>query len=112
MSKIHLTLEVNKINKAKIIDRTFTNQAGEEVTVKEYKCEVVPLKEKKFVTKGDNWEMFKTHFVVEKKDNKDEPDIFVGNGYTFENTNEEPKKDTKTSETLEGNVIDTDDIPF
>jgi hypothetical protein len=112
MEKIHLTLEVNKFNKSKIVERKFKNQAGEEVVNKEYKVDVVPLTAEKFVTQGDGWKMFKTHFVVEKKANKDDADVYVGNGFRFENTRE----DNQVSKQVDSNdgvdEINPSDIPF
>ena len=114
MNKIHLTLEVNKFNKDKIVDREYTTKAGDVVTNKEYQVEVIELKEKKFVTQGDNWKLFKTHFVVEKKDNIDAPDVYVGNGFQFERDDDEAQKtfDSITSKGANGEVIDVNDIPF
>lgn len=104
--KVEITLDVSKINKEKIRERTYKDKEGKEVTAKEYKISLVGLKEKKFVTKGDGWEMYKTHFVVEKKDNKDEPDNFIGSGFVFE-------KNNAVREAHEGaEDINPDDIPF
>lgn len=120
MKPIEITLEVLKINKDKITSRTYTNNEGVEVTVKEYKAKVIPLKERKFVTKGNGWEMFKTHFVVEAKTNKEDPDNFIGSGFEF--VREEPREVSKLEAedvprdnempNFEEDVINPDDIPF
>lgn len=86
--KINLTLNLSKIDKTKIIDRTYKDKDDNEVTNKEYKVEVIELKQPKFVTEGDTWKMLKTHFVVEAqtKEEKAEkkPANYVGEGFTFE----------------------------
>ena len=69
MKPITVTIDVSKINKDKIITKTFTNKEGQEVTQKLYKIEVVPLKEKKIIKEGSyngkDWTMLKTHFAKE-----------------------------------------------
>lgn len=83
MKPIEITLNLSNIDKNRIKERTYENKEGIPVTVKEYKITVVPTKEKKFITKGDGWQLLKTHFVVEKR-GKDEPKNYVGEGFTFE----------------------------
>lgn len=87
MSKISVTIDVDKIDKSKITSRTYKDQEGKEVTVREYRMDVVPLKEEKFVKDGDTWVMVKTHFVAEAQ-TKEERDAgaettFLGSGITF-----------------------------
>lgn len=88
MNKISITLDVSKISKTKIIDRKYTNKENTEVIVKEYKIDVVPVKEVKVVAQGDTWIMKKTHFVVEaqtKEERADKtPSVYVGEGFSFE----------------------------
>lgn len=110
MKPVEITLNVSKINKDKIISRSYTNNEGTEVTVKEYKVKLVPLKERKFVTKGDGWEMFKTHFVVESKSKKEDPDNFVGEGFEFEKVEQKNNAHREPEEGAE--TISPDDIPF
>ena len=108
--KINITLNLSKIDKSKIVERSYEDKEGNTVVAKEYKVELIELKTPKFVTKGDNWEMFKTHFVVEaqtkeEKQNKVQSN-FVGDGYQF-----------RTSENLIDKVFDSveqdlSDVPF
>ena len=105
MNKINLTLNISKINKDKIFDRTYKDKDGKEITEKNYKVDVVELKERKFVTEGETWKLFKTHFVAEsqtkqERDEKAYPN-YVGEGFQFENKLTDP--DTG---------IDTSEIPF
>lgn len=89
-NKILIKIDVTKINKDKIKERRYMKD-GVEVVAKEYEMECVPLKEPKFIkrgtaTNGEEWQLLKTGFVVEKKDkdSKDEPDVFLGDGLEFE----------------------------
>lgn len=124
MQKIHLTLEVNKIDKSKIKPITYKDRDGNEVTNKEYRCDVIELNEPKFVAQGNDWRLIKTHFVVQKKDNLDEPSVYVGSGFKFErdetqqqlqteNTQQQAPEENRTSPSEEyPDGINVDDIPF
>lgn len=107
-----ITLNLSKISKDRITERTYKDKDGVEQTVKELKIRVVPLKEKKFITKGDTWEMYKTHFVVEKKNSKEEPDVFIGDGFTFETINQEVNTKPQSAPDYPTEDINVDDIPF
>lgn len=90
MEKISITLDVSKIDKSKIIERRFTNNQGHEVIVKELKLDIIPLRETKLIREGDNWNMYKTHFVAipqtkEERENKVKS-LIIGNGIMFKNT--------------------------
>lgn len=104
MNKVSITIDLGKLDKSRINTRTYTNKEGEEVTVKEYRLDVVPLKEKKTLKEGDGWKMVKTHFVAdsptkEERQNKTKTN-FIGEGISFENT--EADEDT----------VNLDDMPF
>lgn len=110
MMKINITLDVSKFNKDKIVDSKFTKQDGTEVTSKNYKVELIALKEEKTIKEGDTWIMKKTHFVVEaqtkeERERKD-PANYVGEGFQFFD---------KTSASHDAGVdedIPVDEIPF
>lgn len=92
MEKISITIDLGKLDKTRINNRTFTNKDGQEVTVKEYKLDVVPLKEKKLIKEGDTWKMVKSHFVAdsqtkEERENKTQTN-FIGDGIMFEKKGE------------------------
>ena len=121
MSKINVTLDVSKISKDKIVSRTFKNRDGEEVTVKEYKVELIELKAPKFVKEGEGWKMIKTHFVVEaqtKEERANKVDQnFIGDGFVFEEksspTNEfQQLRDNHNSQFKKEDEPNVDDIPF
>lgn len=92
MKKISITVDLTKIDKSKIYENKFTNKDGVEVTQKLYKMDVVPVKEKKVVNKGENWEAIKTHFVSEgqtKQERENKVDtVFLGDGITFQTPQE------------------------
>lgn len=92
--KISLTIDVSKIDKTKIKERNFINKGGVEVTAKDYKIDVIPLKEPKVIKEGDTWRMVKTHFVAEPqtKEERDngQPSNIIGDGIVFEDKNAVP----------------------
>lgn len=102
MKKLILKIDLSKIEKSKIKERKFTDKQGVEHVAKEYTMELVELKAPKFVTQGEEWEMVKTHFLVDPQ-TKEEREAkkqsnFLGDGIVFN------KK---------GNFDDvTSDIPF
>ncbi len=111
MQKITLTLDLNKLDKSRINNRTYTNKDGQEVTVREYQIDVVELKpEKKRVIKsgqkadGTPWTFSETHFAcdTQTKEERDAntPTKFVGKGTSFEDV---------TSTTP---MVENDGIPF
>ena len=92
MNKISINIDLGKIDKNRIINRTYKNKEGEEVTVKEYKMDIVPLKEKKVIKEGGGWTLVKSHFVAdsptkEERENKTKTN-FLGEGIMFENRDE------------------------
>jgi hypothetical protein len=88
MNKIKLAIDVTKLDKTQIKERTYKNKDGQEVTAKDLNLELVALKEKKFIKQGDNWVMFKTHFIAHPSTKRDdgtyENGAIVGDGITFE----------------------------
>lgn len=119
-NKILVKIDVTKISKDKIKDRKYVNKDNVEVIAKEYDFEIVPLKNPKFVKKGktqdnEEWQLLKTGFVVEKKSNKEDPDIFLGDALEFEKI--ESNATNIPSETYEEVVYEkedsvVEDIPF
>lgn len=111
MDKVNITLDVSKISKSKIFDRTYTNKEGQTITVKDYKMELVPLKESKVVTEGDTWVMKKTHFVVEGQSKEEKANKvkskYIGEGFIFES-----KEKSESNEVEQSDDIDSEDIPF
>lgn len=106
MQKISVTIDLNKLDKTRIQERTYTNGQGQEVVVREYKLDVVPLKEKKKIKDGDTWSLVKSHFVCdaptkEERESKTNTTI-VGDGVVFENKGEE----------MQGTGLAPEDLPF
>lgn len=86
--KLNIRLNVSKINKDKIFEKKYKDKDGNDVVEKLYNMDVIPLKERKMISQGDGWTMYKTHFVVEKQ-TKEEKDAqkqsnFIGEGFEFE----------------------------
>lgn len=122
MSKITVTIDLTKINKSRIQERKYTNKAGEEVTVKEYSMEVVPLKQPRALKKADGtliegatWQLMETHFAceaqtkAEREANKET--VYIGKGTQLQDkvvvsTNEPALPDFPEEE------INPEDIPF
>lgn len=65
MKKFEITLDLSKIDKNRIINRTYKNKDGVDVTVKEYKLDVVELALPKTIKEGDTWTLAQTHFVTD-----------------------------------------------
>jgi len=65
MDKITGTIDLMRIDKNKIITRTYTNKAGEEITVKEYSFDVVARKDPKTIKEGDTWALNESHFITD-----------------------------------------------
>ena len=85
--RISITIDVSKMDKTRIVPRTYTNKDNEEVTQKNYRMELVALREPKLLKSGDGWEMWKTHFIVqapseEERENKVKTPI-LGDGIVF-----------------------------
>ena len=86
MNKITITVNADQV-KSHIVEREYTNKEGEVKKVREFKLDVVPLKAEKFVTQGEGWKLFKTHFVAipqtkEQREAKEDT-VFVGDGVAF-----------------------------
>ncbi len=105
--KLSITIDLTKIDKSRITERTYENSSGEIVTVKEYKMDVVPLKEKKILKEGDSWRMVKSHFVCDTATKEERADktktTFLGDGIQFEDLSVSPN---------EVPTIQTGDVPF
>lgn len=111
MQKINITLDVTKIDKTQIKERTYINKGGVEVTVKDLNLEVVPLKEKKFIKDTPKGALYKTHFVAHASTKNDdgsyENGAIIGDGITFE-----LKGDNTPSQEKESPLDDFSSIPF
>jgi hypothetical protein len=129
MNKLSLRIDTKKLDKNRIVERTFTNRGGEPVTTKDLKVDVIPLKEKKVITTGDGWKLLKVGFVTEtptQEERKAKENMpIVGEAIQFEaNTPESTLSDEerqaiiKTKEAYgfnkeeERGGISPDEIPF
>lgn len=112
MQKLKLQIDVNKIDRTKILPRTYINKGGVEVTVKDLNLEVVPLKEKKFIKDTPKGALYKTHFVAHQsfknEDGTYENGAIIGDGIMFEPKESVEEHASKPS----AGDIDPEDIPF
>ncbi len=111
MEKISITIDLTKLDKSRIVERPYTNAAGETVTAKEYKMDVVPLKESKIIKEGNGWAMVKKYFVVQAQTKEERtakaPSLFLGDGIVFVDTNAPEAAPEAAPETLKDS-----DVPF
>jgi hypothetical protein len=110
-NKIIVTINLSQLDKSRITERKFTNKEGKEVTVKEYKMELVPLKQEKSIKTGNGWEMIKTYFVTssstkEERQAKTQLPI-LGDGIEFRTVG-----GTEKAVEYPQNDISPDSIPF
>lgn len=110
--KINGTIDLSKIDKSRIVKRTYTTKDGTEMTAMDYKFEVVPLKQESFIKEGQGWKMFKTHFLAQaqtKEEREAKKDtVFIGDGIRFD-FDDSPKEDTATPP---DDKLDDTSIPF
>ena len=90
MKPISITLNLGKIDKNRIVTRKYTNKEGVEVTIKEYKLDVVEVdaRYRKTIKEGDTWIMQKSHIVrdsasKEERQAKTKMNV-IGEGITFQ----------------------------
>jgi hypothetical protein len=87
-TKISITVDVKKLDKSRMVERTYKNKEGADVTVKDLKLDIIPLKEPRFVTEGAGWKLMKVAFITEtptqeEREAKTKMNI-VGDGVQFE----------------------------
>jgi hypothetical protein len=89
MQKLRLKIDVSKIDKSKLIERTYTNKEGKEVTVKEMIFDCVEMREPQVIPTQGNFILKKTHFIAypSKKldDGTYEETKYVGEATQIEN---------------------------
>lgn len=114
--KINVRIDVSKIDKSKIISRTFKNKVGENVTVKELSLDIVPLKETKLLKDGDTYQLFKTHFVsIQQTKEEREAKIkstIIGEGTMFKNKAKSEEEIQMEQEAKENKEEVDDGMPF
>jgi len=92
MKKLTLRLDLTKIDKSKIVERSFAKQDGTTVTEKNYNFELVPLKEEKVVKTTDSYVLVKVAFLADKSvkgaDGKYVNGAVLGDALEFRNLEE------------------------
>lgn len=125
MNKISITIDVSQVTKEKIIPRAFQNNQGHEVIAKDYKLDIIPLKEEKIIKEGDTWQMIKVGFVAEsptkeEKEAKTKTKI-IGSAIEFRTKEARSTitpadiktiNDAKAAYGMESDEIISEDIPF
>ena len=116
MKKIMITIDLNKIDEKRINTRTYTNKAGEEITVREYRMEIIPLKEKKLIKTGDTWKLDKTHFVCDKQTKEERKEKketnFLGEGMQFSRLEDIDLSQDKEEEIQTEEDVFVEELPF
>ena len=112
LQKISLNIDVNKLDKSRLVEREYTNKAGEKVKQKELKVDVIPLKEKTVLKAGDGWKLMKVGFVAEtptqeERTAKTKTNI-VGTATQFETVEKQPSFDRDSR----GRDIKPEEIDF
>ena len=122
-----IKLDLTKIDKSKIVERSYTNREGKNVVVKELSLETVALKapqpilnKDKQPVEGATWKLMKTHFVCHEQ-TKEEKELrveskIVGEGVSFVDKPKQFNMDIEstevTSKGADGEQINPEDIPF
>lgn len=65
MKPITVKIDLLKIDKSRIEERTYTNKEGVEITEKNFSIDVVPLKQERIIKEDLTWKLCETHFVKE-----------------------------------------------
>lgn len=103
MEKISITIDLKKVDKTRITERTFTNAEGVEETEKNYSLDLIPLKQPKVIKEGPTWKMVKKYFLVQGQTKEERsakaPSVFMGSGIVFEDITAEAE-------------INPSDVPF
>ncbi len=90
-NKIIIKIDLLKINKSKIEDRTYTTDAGVEVKQKLYSMELIPTM-RKVIKEFDKATLVKKYFVAEaqtkEEREKQTKTPILGDGLVFENKGE------------------------
>ena len=112
MDIIQFRIDVNKIDKNRIIPREYTNKANEPVTAKEYSFTFVPLREAKVIKATDSYVMTKVGILTEDVTKEERESgvkgVIIGEGIVFSKPGAK-KGYPKPGEDGNPNI---DDIPF
>lgn len=92
--KILLTIDLSKIEKARIVERRYMDKTNNEVIEKNYEFEIVPMKVPKVIKDSPTWQIVKTHFVAEGQTKEEraakKATKFMGSGRMFRSGDKEP----------------------
>ena len=113
MSRLSITVDTSKLQ-GKSTTRTYKNKDGQEVTVKELKLDIVPVKEEKVVYTADRYTLVKTHFVAvpqtKEERERGEKSLIVGDGITTRWNDDAPQ--TKKADPFPSTGSDIDELDF
>ena len=101
--KLVIELEVDKITKAKIVERRYTDKEGHEIIKKLYTFDaIVNEDEQPVVAEGETWVKRKTGFCAEQQTKEERESKaksnYVGNVFVFEKKLEVVKPEVKPEE--------------
>lgn len=109
MEKISITIDVMRIPREKIVERRYHDKANREFICKDLKLDIVPLNEPKMLKEGENWQLWRTHFVAIQATKEDREakrkSVIVGSAIMF--------KEKKVEDGgAPADEVDPADIPF
>ena len=119
--KTTITIDVTKLPKDRILERSYTNKAGENITVKEIRLDVVEMPEDKQKVLGtySGAELIKVGFVClnqTKEERKVKAQtVYVGDATRFVEIEGDQEKYTKVDRSAPPQIVDdpfNDEIPF
>lgn len=117
----HAKIDVTKINKNNLVERSFKNKNGDLITVKELEIELLDIKEPKVLSDTEKGTLKKVGFITEKSfinpEGKWENGVTLGDITVWEKKVEQAKVEQKTPEVKDDiqyptEDINIDDIPF
>jgi hypothetical protein len=119
MNKISLTIDVSKIRKERFNVRNYKTNQGQEVSIKEMKLEVIPLKEEKILKSTDTYDLVKVGFVAEpltkEEQDKKEKSNIIGDALQFRNKEDNVPKfdvDSRGRNLASEGEVSLEDLPF
>lgn len=113
MKKLSLTLNLNNIDKTLIKTRAYTDKNNQEVTIKEYKVDLVITDESTILKETDTYTLKKVGFICDPL-TKAERDAgkktnYIGEALQFVNKED---NNQELKEASYEDIVDPSDLPF
>lgn len=107
---MEINIDIGKIDKARIVERKWTNKEGKEITSKSLKLKIYKNKVPTTIIEKEDWKLCKIGFVKQMSAKKEENDKAPIIGDVVEFIRTAPVKDTRVAESDRG--ITLADVPF